>query len=298
MHVYIHIYTETSLKYTLFRIQYSGGAEAPYSSMSRKFLSIDDAVAYINDELTKRGYLSDAKLKFGTPADKAEGSQDQEEQLSRDKLTINVIHKLLQRVDTLQEKLKVQDEHLRKSQDQLLQRVKLAESEVAKLSNTPEKQHRVTKVTKIQYRDKDTKPLEAKVRKLQLELEEQSLQLRQYADGDRTNITWGTSLGPLLDADQLVNDKRPNMSPVDMLSHKMGHVIDTNQRLSKDLKAAVGLISDINKTVYTRFVLQIDAPSDGQAEKKAQDQDDLDDITNPTLKDLARDWKDIKSQLP
>ncbi|CDO96632.1 unnamed protein product [Kluyveromyces dobzhanskii CBS 2104] len=258
--------------------------------MSRKFNSIDDAVKYINNELTKKGHLQENKLKFISSTD----TLDAEEQATHDKLAVNVIHKLLQRVDSLQDKLKEQDLQLRKAQDKIVQRTRIINSERNKAANTPGKEHRVAKVTKIQYREKDTKPLEAKVRKLQLKLEDQSSQLRQYADGYRPDVTWGTSLGAIVQNRAEEPQQSNDGSSIDMLSDEFHHVININSNLNKDLDSATRLISSMNKTIYTKFVLQI---SDA-AEKRDTATSQEPGLSNAALQELARDWEDIKSQLP
>ncbi|QEU60109.1 hypothetical protein KDRO_C06360 [Kluyveromyces lactis] len=259
--------------------------------MPKKFSSIADAVKYINDELTKKGYLKDNKLQFGASNEPS----SEKEQLDRDKLVVNVINKLLQRVDNLQDRLKDQDLQLRKAQDKLIERTHFIKSEQNKAANTLEKERRVTKITKIQYREKDTKYLEAKIRKLQLELEDQSSQLRQYADGNRPNITWGTSLGYLTVGKLVYLRDAIEANQIDMLSDKLSHVIDINTSLSQDLDAATKLISNMNKTIYTKFVLQIPGT---RGSTNTVDKSDHHEASSQALNELARDWEDIKSQLP
>ena len=104
--------------------------------MSKKFSSIADAVKYINDELTKKGYLKDDKLQCSASNE----SSSEKEQLDRDKLVVNVINKLLQRVDNLQDRLKDQDLQLRKAQDKLIERTHFIKSEHNKSAKTPEKE--------------------------------------------------------------------------------------------------------------------------------------------------------------
>ena len=82
---------------------------------------------------------------------------------------------------------------------------------------------------------------------------------------------------------------------IDMLSDKLSHVIDINTSLSQDLDAATRLISNMNKTIYTKFVLQI---PDTTSKTDTVDKSDHHEASSQALNELARDWKDIKSQLP
>lgn len=295
--------------------------------MARKFETIADAVWYLNEQLRKRGYLreeEEEKLRFsseGQDADEESAASSatssvSHEQLANDKRAVNVIHKLLQRVDVLQERLEEQDEHLRRSKRATTRDARLpaVRSSAAAGGNAP---RRIAKITRIQYRDKDTRHLEATIRRLQLQTEEQAFQLRQHTESERRDVTWGAAPPSSRDTPAACDTSSGSdgSETLDMLCSNLQHVTETNETLTRDLALALRLISAMNKTIYTRYILRLatdktqgdeygrsDGGSDGDNDEYHDHAGDLgctpSQCSDPVLAELARDWSDIRSQLP
>lgn len=288
-----------------------------------KFESIQDATDFINAELSRRGYVRDEKIDFES------GS---ETHLENHKLVINVINKLLTHLDALSDTLKTtqaalhrqkqvanQPSSARSSQKVTKHVSKPAPTMTATTNSTmTTPTHPANSATKIIYKEKNTKYLEARVRKLNTQL----LHL-QEARLPRNEITWGTPLKlpifttgvsnpmptspshpPLISSPSTSSpSSNPNYN-LDTLSQRLQTMIAEKSDAARDLDQALALLASINKHVYMRHVLHVTLSDpkplhhSQQQQQQQQPFSSTTSTTNPRLRELARDWEDIAAQLP
>ncbi|ADJ41744.1 AGR294C-Ap [Eremothecium gossypii ATCC 10895] len=251
-----------------------------------KFDKVQDALAYVNEQLRRKGFLRESEaLRLRPHADDDAGLL----QLADDRRAINTINKLLNRVAALEAQLRAQESRVpreRSARDRSPRRSPPSRSPPPRSPppRSPRSPPPRSPASAPVGRARTFRPdraAQAQLRRLQLRVDQLREQLHAASRaGGPPDVTWGAPL-PL--PDPAADPPGPQAD----LPTALADLAREHTAAAAALRDAKLLLEHTNRYVYTKFVLGLrpDLPPPPLPE-------------DPDLRELLRDWDEIRALLP